>query len=235
MKNGATHLAYKAEQAVDLDTGAHRGDHHAGRRGGGHDLGAGNLTGGRVCGRRTDHHADRPGPVHSLRTRHVRSRDGQGLSQRPVIDVVVFEGGRSGFNTRGGICRLGRLRTVGFGGHLHAPSQPQDLPFRDSKPSLAMIGTITSAATGSAHHQPNNAFTSKPYAKRPLPARDASLRSPTRDLSSAHCCENGRRESLSARAVLRTRSGRTLAPKSAGEQSDGMVSLSIKFFKGVGT
>src|ERR1035441_4416166 len=44
----------------------------------------------------------------------------------------------------------------------HPPSQPQALPFRDSTTSLPMIGTITSAATGSAHHQPNNAFRSKP-------------------------------------------------------------------------
>src|ERR1017187_8545680 len=68
MKNGATHLAYQAEQAVDLDTGVIVAITTQGGRGGGHDLGAGNLTGGRFCGGRTDRHTDRPGPVQSLRT-----------------------------------------------------------------------------------------------------------------------------------------------------------------------
>lgn len=35
---------------------------------------------------------------------------------RLLIDVFVFEGGRSGFNTQGRICRLRRLGTVGAGG-----------------------------------------------------------------------------------------------------------------------
>ena len=41
------------------------------------------------------------------------------------------------------------------------PSQ-HALPRIPSMPSFPMIGTITSPATGSAHHQPNNAFSSKP-------------------------------------------------------------------------
>src|SRR5215472_7811310 len=40
--------------------------------------------------------------------------------------------------------------------------QPQSLPLRESKPSLAIIGTIANPATGSAHHQPKDAFSSKP-------------------------------------------------------------------------
>ena len=46
--------------------------------------------------------------------------------------------------------------------HSHALSQPHALPFKDSKPSLAMIGTITSAATASAHHQWKAALRSNP-------------------------------------------------------------------------
>ena len=44
----------------------------------------------------------------------------------------------------------------------HASGQPQDLPFSNCTPSLAMMGTIASAAAGSAHHQPKSAFISKP-------------------------------------------------------------------------
>jgi hypothetical protein len=78
MKNGATHLAYKAEQAVDLDTGAIVAITTLGGAVGDTTSCAGNLTGGRICGGRTDRHADRPGPVRSLRTKHARSRDRQG-------------------------------------------------------------------------------------------------------------------------------------------------------------
>ena len=43
------------------------------------------------------------------------------------------------------------------------PQPPQQvLPVIPSMPSFAIIGTITSPATGSAHHQPNSAFRSKP-------------------------------------------------------------------------
>ena len=65
MKNGATHLAYKAEQAVDLDTGAIVAITTQGGAVGDTTSVAGDLAGGRICGGRTDRHADRPGPVQS--------------------------------------------------------------------------------------------------------------------------------------------------------------------------
>jgi hypothetical protein len=45
---------------------------------------------------------------------------------------------------------------------LHPQSSLQALPQIPSIPSLAMIGTITSPAIGSAHHQPSTALRSKP-------------------------------------------------------------------------
>ena len=45
---------------------------------------------------------------------------------------------------------------------LHPQSSQQALPLIPSIPSLVMIGTITSPATGSAHHQPSTALRSKP-------------------------------------------------------------------------
>ena len=79
MKNGATHLAYKAEQAVDLDTGAIVAITTQGGA-------VGDTTSVqetcRLSGGRADRHAHREGPVQSSRTRAVRSRDRQGLSQR---------------------------------------------------------------------------------------------------------------------------------------------------------
>ena len=44
----------------------------------------------------------------------------------------------------------------------HPQSAQHRFPRIPSTPSLAMIGTITNPATGSAHHQPNNAFSSNP-------------------------------------------------------------------------
>jgi len=44
--------------------------------------------------------------------------------------------------------------------YLHPHFSP--FPRIASRPSLAMIGTITTAATGSAHHQPRSAFNSRP-------------------------------------------------------------------------
>src|SRR5438477_8057526 len=44
----------------------------------------------------------------------------------------------------------------------HPQSPLEAFPRIPSKPSLAMIGTITSPATESAHHQPSMAFSSNP-------------------------------------------------------------------------
>lgn len=44
----------------------------------------------------------------------------------------------------------------------HASPHAHALPFSPFSPSLAMTGTIASPARGSAHHQPNTAFMSKP-------------------------------------------------------------------------
>src|ERR1017187_8397778 len=44
----------------------------------------------------------------------------------------------------------------------HPQSSQHALPLIPSIPSLVMIGTITSPATGSAHHQPSTALRSKP-------------------------------------------------------------------------
>jgi hypothetical protein len=46
--------------------------------------------------------------------------------------------------------------------HPHLQSSQHAFPLSPSKPSLAMIGAITSPATGSAHHHWARAFKSKP-------------------------------------------------------------------------
>ena len=46
-----------------------------------------------------------------------------------------------------------------------SPSSQHVSPRRASIPSFAMIGTITSAAMGSAHHQPKSAFSPRPLNK----------------------------------------------------------------------
>ena len=65
MKNGATHLAYKAEQAVDLDTGAIVAITTQGGAVGDTTSVAGNAAGGGFGGGRADRDADRPGPIQS--------------------------------------------------------------------------------------------------------------------------------------------------------------------------
>src|ERR1700722_113104 len=42
------------------------------------------------------------------------------------------------------------------------PHFSQPFPRTESTPSLTMIGTIATPATGSAHHQPRSAFNSRP-------------------------------------------------------------------------
>ena len=65
MKDGTTHLAYKAEQAVDLDTGAIVAITTHGGAAGDSEFGAGDVAGGRICGGRTDRHAHRARLVQS--------------------------------------------------------------------------------------------------------------------------------------------------------------------------
>ena len=65
MKNGATHLAYKAEQAVDLDTGAIVAITTQGGAVGDTTSVRGDPAGGRSGGGRADRHADRPGRIQS--------------------------------------------------------------------------------------------------------------------------------------------------------------------------
>src|ERR1017187_3663713 len=49
----------------------------------------------------------------------------------------------------------------------HPHSSQQALPLSPSAPSFPIIGTIASPAAGSAHHQPNRAFSSKPPKRIP--------------------------------------------------------------------
>ena len=76
MKDGRTRLAYKAEQAVDLDTGSDSGDDGACGCDGRHDIDPTDPGGGGRSGGRTD----RDGAA-SQRSGDRRSGDGQGLSQ----------------------------------------------------------------------------------------------------------------------------------------------------------
>jgi hypothetical protein len=56
-----------------------------------------------------------------------------------------------------------RGRGTGLGSIQRHPQESQHaLPRSPSTPSLTMIGTITSAATGSAHHHPSRALRSRP-------------------------------------------------------------------------
>jgi hypothetical protein len=80
-------------------------------------------------------------PLHSLR--HLR---------RPV--------GKKAFKSQGDPNRGGRPTPAAF--QLHPQSSQHALPLIPSIPSLVMIGTITSPATESAHHQPSTALRSKP-------------------------------------------------------------------------
>src|ERR1700694_4552778 len=79
MKNGTTHLAYKTEQAVDLDTGAIVAiTRHGGAVGDTTSVqetlpAAGFAVAEQIAT------PNRPGPVQSTRVRDVRSRNGQGL------------------------------------------------------------------------------------------------------------------------------------------------------------
>ena len=58
MKDGTTHLAYKAEQAVDLDTGAIVAITTHGGAAGDSESVQETFAGGRICGGRTDRYAD---------------------------------------------------------------------------------------------------------------------------------------------------------------------------------
>ncbi len=85
--------------------GRDRGDHHAGRRDGGHDIGAGDLAGGRFRGGRTDRHAH-------------RARASTRCTNKGMCEVVTDKGYHSGAG-------LAAMREMGVRTYVSVPQQPR--------------------------------------------------------------------------------------------------------------